>query len=181
MPAGPEGLWLHFSFSLVWFVVQLILIGYAEARILWGSGRKFPHIFHSFLPRDSLLAEYRPLLSAARWETELKAEARSLLMWPAPFFSIKKKVSPTWGLSFFFEKWRKMQNLKRPFAQEEWKLLFEERGLWLRWQCHVSFPSLVTGAHLCVSQALVWVSDGGHKPFMCLGPGSSTSSPPKTD
>lgn len=48
MPLGTEELWPQFPFVPVWFIVQLTLTGYAEARILWNFWRKFPHIFHFF-------------------------------------------------------------------------------------------------------------------------------------
>lgn len=51
MPLGTKELWPQFPFVPVWFVVQLTLTGYAEARILRDFGRKFPHIFHFFSPQ----------------------------------------------------------------------------------------------------------------------------------
>lgn len=107
-----------FFFFPVWFIVQLILISYAQARIHWDFGRKFPHIFHSFLPWDSWQNNGRFF-----WQPDEKQSLRQRrehhFCGQHCFFALKKK-SVQLGVMFFF-KWGKMQNLKRTKTQKEWK------------------------------------------------------------
>lgn len=115
---------------------------------------------------DSLLAEYWPLLLAARWEAELKAEARTTLMWPVVYLGIKKKCL-TWGHFFFFLKSKGKCKIFKRVIVAGWQRLFlfpprhqhspfcvtsPGLGLWVSWAPGSSPPPLVPKGHL--SQAL---------------------------